>query len=218
MKFSELKESARKSMKGYYKDAIIMVVVIAIIAAAGGFIAGILDNALGLVKTEEVVIFGVKATSKTAGIFTPLVEIVVSSLFTFGMLSFFLKRSRNEEVTWKEVFSKTNLCIYFFVVSIICGVFVTLWSLLLIIPGIIASFAYSMVYLVKLDDPEIGYLDAIKKSKELMKGHKWEYFLFNLSFIGWAILSVFTFGILAFWLVPYMSVAQCNFYNKLIEK
>lgn len=218
MGFSELKENARESMKGYYKDAIIMVIVLALISAAAGFIGGALDTALNLKTTSEVVFMGVKTTTTTGGVFTGLATIICTSLFTFGTLSFFLKRSRNEEVTWKELFNKTNLALYFFVVSLIISVFTFLWSLLLIIPGIIAAISYSMTFFIKLDDPEIGYMDAIRKSKELMKGHKWDYFLLCLSFIGWAILGVFTFGILYFWLVPYYNVTLCNFYNKLIEK
>ena len=64
----------------------------------------------------------------------------------------------------------------------------------------------------------MGNFDTIKKSKELMKGHKWEFFLLNLSFIGWIILGVFTLGILYLWLIPYMSVTMCNFYNELVAK
>ena len=106
----------------------------------------------------------------------------------------------------------------YLVISLLVGIFVTLWSLLLIIPGIIAALGYSQVYLVKLDNPEMGDFDAIKKSKELMKGHKWEFFLLGLSFIGWMILGIFTLGILYLWLIPYMSVTMCNFYNELVSQ
>lgn len=218
MNFSELKEKARKSMKGNYMDAIIMVLIVGFISGVVGFIAGTIDGALGLSQNTKIVIFNTSYTSYSAGLFTSLASIIVSGFFGFGIINYFLKRSRNEEVTWKNVFDKKDLTIYFIVISLIVSIFTFLWSLLLIIPGIIAAFSYTMVYMVKLDNPEIGYMDAIRKSKELMKGHKWEYFLFNLSFIGWMILGIFTLGILYFWLVPYMSVAQCNFYNKLLEK
>ena len=64
----------------------------------------------------------------------------------------------------------------------------------------------------------MSYIDCLKKSNELMKGHKWEYFVLNLSFIGWALLVPFTLGLLSFWLAPYMAVTECNFYNKIAKK
>lgn len=86
---------------------------------------------------------------------------------------------------------------------------------MLIIPGIIASISYSLAQYIMLDEPNLSPMDCIRKSKEMMKGHKGECFCLALSFIGWIILGIFTLGILYFWLVPYMSVTMCNFYNKL---
>lgn len=218
MNFSELKENAKKSLKGKYSDVIIMYVVVALISAAVGCVCGFLDYSLGFQSTQRIVFGNYSFVQYNAGLLTSIGTLIVTSLFTFGIIDTFVKISRNEDVTWKNVFSKTNLFISFIVLSFLVSLFVTLWTLLLIIPGIIAAFSYTLVYYVKLDNPEIGYLDAIKKSKELMKGHKWEYFLLNLSFIGWILLVPFTLGILAFWLVPYISVTQCNFYNRIIKK
>lgn len=97
------------------------------------------------------------------------------------------------------------------------SVFTFLWSLLFIIPGIIASLSYSMVYFIALDNLELSALDVIRKSKEMMRGHKGEYFVLGLSFIGWGILGIFTLGILYLWLIPYMQVTMANFYNELKE-
>ena len=218
MSFSELKEDAKKSLKGKYSDAIIMIIVYGLIAGAIAGICGYIDGALGLTQEQTIVMFGQELKSTNPGIFTALSSIVITCLFYFGMLSFYYKVSKNEKVTWKEMFGKMNMFLDFFVISLLVSIFTTLWSILFIIPGIIASFAYSQVYLVKLNDPDLGYMEAIKKSKEIMKGHKMEYFLLNLSFIGWILLGVLTCGILYFWLMPYMSVTQCNFYNKITKK
>ena len=67
-----------------------------------------------------------------------------------------------------------------------------------------------------LDNPDISPLEAIAASKQLMRGHKMEYFILELSFLGWAYLSVFTFGLLGIWLNPYMQVTFANYYNALI--
>ncbi|MGI5868298.1 MAG: DUF975 family protein [Kiritimatiellia bacterium] len=93
------------------------------------------------------------------------------------------------------------------------GLFILLWSLLLIVPGIIASYAYSMTFYVLADDPTVGSREAIGRSKEMMRGNKWKFFCLHLRFIGWAILCVFTFGIGFFWLVPYINTSMAHFYD-----
>ena len=95
------------------------------------------------------------------------------------------------------------------------NLFITLWSLLFVIPGIIAAFAYSQTIYIMLDNPQISPLEAIAASKQLMRGHKFEYFTLQLSFLGWACLSIFTFGLLGIWLNPYMQVTMANYYNAL---
>ena len=87
----------------------------------------------------------------------------------------------------------------------------------IIIPGIILALGYSMMSYIYIDNPEIGILDVLKKSREMMKGHKWQYFCLGFSFIGWIILGILTFGILLFWLLPYMSVTRAIFYDSIKE-
>ena len=86
--------------------------------------------------------------------------------------------------------------------SIVVSIFVFLWTLLLIIPGIIKSISYSQTFFVLKDHPEYSITEAITESKKIMQGYKWKYFLLNLSFIGWGILSLFTLGIGLLWLNP----------------
>lgn len=94
--------------------------------------------------------------------------------------------------------------------------FVFLWSLLLIIPGIIMTYAYEMTPYILNDHPELGAMDAIRRSKEMMKGHKWELFVFDLSFLGWFLLSIITFGLAdIFYVHPYYSSSHAAFYENL---
>lgn len=93
------------------------------------------------------------------------------------------------------------------------GFFTALWSLLLIIPGIIKFYAYSMTPYILIDNPELSANQAINLSRDMMKGHKFDLFYLQLSFIGWAFLSVFTLGIGLLWLMPYMMTAQAAFYQ-----
>ena len=199
---AELKAMAKESLQGKYGDAIVITVLLFIISALiGGATAAFTTN-----MSEE-----------NAEIIESIVELILSGLFTFGYLSFFLKISRNEDVEINELWNKTSMFMTFIAAAILIGLFTTLWTLLLIIPGIIAAYSYQMTLYILLDNPNMNVMDAIKESKRMMKGHKMDYFILQLSFIGWIILGIFTLGILYLWLVPYMSVTMCNFYNNLKE-
>ena len=94
--------------------------------------------------------------------------------------------------------------------------FLCLWSLLFIIPGIIKIYSYRMVPYILADDPTIGGKDAITLSRQMMNGHKWNTFVLDLSFIGWAILSAFTLGILGiFYVKPYKCSTDAELYKVL---
>lgn len=97
--------------------------------------------------------------------------------------------------------------------SLLYVVFVFLWSLLLYIPGIIKSLAYAMSPFILKDHPELSPNQAINLSQKMMKGHKFDLFCLMLSFIGWAFLTVFTFGIGYLWLAPYMCTTMAAFYE-----
>ena len=92
---------------------------------------------------------------------------------------------------------------------------VWLWSLLLVIPGIIMAFAYAMTPYILEEHPEIGAWEASRVSQKMMRGHKFRLFRLNLSFIGWALLCVPTLGVGFLWLVPYMQMSQAAFYSDL---
>lgn len=98
-------------------------------------------------------------------------------------------------------------------VNLLSALFVFLWSLLFIIPGIIKSLSYSLIPMIMSDEKykDLGYMDILKLSQDMMKGHKWEFFVLGLSFMGWHILSIFTLFILELWISPYQQVAITKF-------
>ena len=91
--------------------------------------------------------------------------------------------------------------------------YIMLWMLLLIVPGIIKSFAYAMTPLILVDKPELSAGDAISLSQDMMKGHKFDFFYLSLSFIGWAFVGVLTLGIGFFWIMPYIYTTYAAFYQ-----
>ncbi|MBO5550433.1 MAG: DUF975 family protein [Lachnospiraceae bacterium] len=93
---------------------------------------------------------------------------------------------------------------------------ILLWTLLLIIPGIIKLYEYRMIPYIISDNPGISSEEAFRISREMMKGNKWHSFLFDLSFIGWIFLSLFTCGILlVFYVNPYISASDAELYLTL---
>ncbi len=91
--------------------------------------------------------------------------------------------------------------------------FILLWMLLLIVPGIIMSYAYMMTFYVLADDPSVGPMEALRRSKEMMRGHKWTLFCLYFRFLGWALLCLLTCGVGYLWLMPYMQAATAHFYE-----
>lgn len=96
-------------------------------------------------------------------------------------------------------------------------IYTVLWLLLLIIPGIIKALSYSMTPFVLKDNPEMSGNAAIERSMELMNGHKTDLFILYLSFLGWAILSLFSCGIGFLFLLPYFQMTLAKFYDSLLE-
>lgn len=101
-----------------------------------------------------------------------------------------------------------------FLTYLLMNVYLILWTLLLIIPGIIKSFSYSMTYFILNDHPEYTANQAITESRRMMNGHKMDYFLLCLSFLGWFILSILTVGIGFLWLVPYFYTTSAAFMKR----
>ena len=93
-------------------------------------------------------------------------------------------------------------------------IYVLLWTLLLIVPGIVKSISYSMTAYVLHDYPELSYDAAITRSSDIMRGHKMQYFLLILSFIGWWLLGIITLGIGFIWVTPYITAATTTFYEE----
>ncbi|MBR6244454.1 DUF975 family protein [bacterium] len=99
--------------------------------------------------------------------------------------------------------------------NILMGVRIFLYTLLLIIPGIILSYSYAMSNYIFEENPNLAASEILERSKEMMIGHRWELFLFHLSFIGWFLLVICTCGLALFYVGPYFAVSHVNIYNAL---
>ncbi|MDA1536828.1 DUF975 family protein [Bacillus cereus] len=115
-------------------------------------------------------------------------------------------------------FTEGSKFIKSFLLYIVVNIYLFLWFLLFIIPGIIKSFSYAMTYFIINDHPEYSINQAITESRRMMDGHKMEYFILCLSFIGWFILSCITLGIGFLWLIPYFYTTSAAFYEEIAEE
>ena len=124
---------------------------------------------------------------------------------------------RTKTAKIEDLFSGCKNFVTNFVAYLLMQVFIALWSLLFLIPGIVKSYSYAMTMYILNDHPEMSASEAITESRKMMNGHKGELFVLHLSFLGWGILSSFTFGILLLYVMPYMQATSAAFYEKLKE-
>ena len=154
-------------------------------------------------------------------VFIPVVGNIISFIimpaFSLSLCMVYLKLTKNEDISVRNVFDGLNKTGRALWLNILISIFTFLWTCLLIIPGIIKSYAYSMAFYVLADNPELTAGEALAKSKQIMNGHKMDLFILELSFIGWFFLVGLTFGIAAIYVIPYMSATTANFYNSIKE-
>ena len=221
----EFRESARNALRGKWWDAVA---------------AGLLASLLGALSSTSSVSFGVNsdvdlslplesiipqeqlgifyAIMATAlGIITALsiVFFILGSIVLPGYAKFNLDLIDGEKPRISTLFDYFKHWKKALGANLLRNVYTFLWSLLFIIPGIIAALKYAMVPYIVAEDPEISPKEALEKSKAMMYGNKWRLFCLELSFIGWTFLCAFTFGIGFLWLIPYQQAAYADFYREI---
>ncbi|NLP35410.1 MAG: DUF975 family protein [Clostridiales bacterium] len=144
-----------------------------------------------------------------------IVCFIIGGAVTLGYVKFNLNLVDRKEASFDDLFSQFNRLGAGFCMQFLRGLYVFLWSLLLIIPGIIASYSYAMTPFIMYEHPEYTASEAINLSKKMMKGNKWRLFCLDISFIGWILLSLLTLGIGLLWVGPYMEAANAAFYREI---
>ena len=153
--------------------------------------------------------------SAAATILPAIGALIVIGPLEYGQAYIFLKQARDRQPVqlgdmfrgFQDDFGGT------FLIGFLSQLFVALWSLLFLIPGIVKSYAYSMAYYVKLDHPDYGWKACIDESRHLMDGHKWEKFVLDLSFLGWIFVGALCLGVGTLWVTPYMAATEAQFYE-----
>ena len=216
-RLSEIRRDARTALRGHWGIAVVTVLVFFLIelALTAPGTLGSLSEALPLMGVYNFI------TDTDWPWFLGLTSLPIS-VFVFMPLGFGLLVTMLELVRGHQNDTLRNLFHYGFGWkywrSLGCVLLVTiysvLWTLLLIIPGIIKVYAYSMSYYIVRDCPNLKVDDCIYLSRKMMKGYKFKLFLLDLSFIGWGLLCILTAGIGFFWLLPYFYASRACFYEE----
>ncbi len=220
---SGLKMSAKGVLRGNYWISLAAVLIVGIITSvfSGLYATGLREYMtsysqmmLGNISIEE---FENTVASMSGKLIRAYITALIVSIFIFGPLAvgsvkFFLKSAQGES-SLGNIWSgfKTN---YLHVVWTLFkrDLFVALWSLLFLIPGIIKSYQYVMVEYILADNPDISSHDALVQSREMMKGNKWRFFVLQLSFLGWLALGALACGLGTVFVTPYMQATYVQFY------
>lgn len=149
----------------------------------------------------------------SAGSVLSFVHLILGGVVRQGYCYYLLKQHDGQSCEVRDLFSQFHRFGDGFCLALLESVFIFLWSLLFIIPGIIAAYSYAMAPFILLENPDMTASEALKTSKQMMNGHKFELFGLDLSFIGWDILNIFTLGIGSLWLNPYMNAARAAFFR-----
>lgn len=193
MNLSELRADARKSLAGNWNWAALLTFLAAIISCAVGLLQDDLGNILFALLS-------------------------ISLAYTFLDLADDGTKENNYFTAMFSAFTRDRI-LPVFINWLLSTIFICLWSLLLIVPGIIKTLAYSQSKFIVKDmvdsGQEVDATEAIRKSRQLMNGHKGEYFLLQLTFIGWAMLGCLSLGIGFLWISPYIHVTNAKYYRKL---
>lgn len=185
---AELKTAARASLKGNWGTVIVATLL-----------NGMILLALGLVLN----------------LLAPIATLLVSGPLVFGMVYIYLQVADGQQPQASDLFKGFAHFGNTFLLNFLRNLFVALWSLLLVVPGIMKSYSYAMAFYIMADQPDTGAQEALEKSKELMEGHRMELFMLQLSFFGWFMLCGVTFGLASFYVVPYMGATLAMYYRDL---
>ena len=185
-----LMQMARESLRGKWNTVVPIFLIYIIITAA---------------------LQGVSEVFPLAG----LISLILSGPIALGISIFSLNIAGDNDLKAEQLFEGFKNFGTSVVAYLLMVIFILLWSILLIIPGIIAALSYSMTFFIIAEDSSIDAVEALKKSKEMMDGHKWKYFCLSLRFIGWALICILTLGIGFIWLLPYIQVTTVKFYEDI---
>lgn len=222
---SEFRRIARDKLRGHWGRSVLVTFIVSLICGMSGIYnlirdLGHMDYDLLFSGNYSDFLAGYTSVETAGSVFGTLMSlalsiavILFSGALALGHCKYYIDlvaENRQDEVS--VIFSRFDIFLKAMGLNLFMALFIWLWSLLFIVPGIIAAYRYRLAPYLMAENPNLGIREAVNMSKELMAGHKWRLFCLNLSFIGWGILSALTCGIGDLWLNPYIYAANAAFY------
>lgn len=245
-----LRMLGRQALAGNWKTAIVAALIFDICVSLPALI---LDQLFGKTLAElyenlyyntpgsfgSTFIYGMSENAEKISTMSGLYVFLVTGAFTLGLTIFFINLFRRKEADPAQVFSGFEQFFKALGLCFMIGLFTALWTLLFIVPGIVAAIRYSQAFFILADNPEKGIMECIRESKQMMKGNKGKFFCLELSFLGWGILTAtaigvasgifaaifgsgiimvifnWIFGLATCWLVAYTMSTEAAFYEIL---
>lgn len=232
MSYSNIRAEARERLAGNWMTAALVTLVAMLL---GGLSSSGFDFEINFnINSSDIQIEGANGISKAVieffkspgfqsmaisgvmiGAVVGIALSVIGTVINQGYARYALNLCDGWPARFDDLFSQFKYFGKVFVLYFLMGLYTALWGLLFVIPGIVASYRYAMAPYILLDNPELTPSECISRSKEIMYGNKADLFVLELTFIGWAILTVFTLGVGNLFLQPYIAVSKAVFYRKL---
>lgn len=207
----DLMQMARNSMRGRWGGAVGVGVLAYIITSfPSQFLYSLGDS---LIAKEQTLALGLLLLAASI-----VYTLVLCGPIMVGSSAFYVALFRRQAPRVAVLFHGFGIFGKSIAIYLLTSLFILLWSLLLIMPGIVAAYSYSLAYFVAVDNPSISPMSAIKTSKELMAGHKWKLVCLQGRFIGWLLLTVLTCGIALLWIYPYYLTSLAGFYDDIRDR
>ncbi len=168
-------------------------------------------------KTEYAISVLLSARPSASAYLINIALNLVLSIVNVGFTLFILNTVRGTGAVISNLLDGFGFFWRIILLNLVVGLFIFLWSLLLIVPGIVASYRYSMATYVLLDHPDYGIMDCIRESKRITDGRKWELFQLDLSFLGWLFLGSLPYAgyLVSVWVTPYYAITHALYYERL---
>ena len=220
MEAKELRTIARENLAGNWWLSVGVTFVAglfgALLTSGGSTINFSVDEDV-LMRMPEVIYTVITILGVVFGILV-FVSFIIGGTVQLGYVSYLLKQHDKEHFEFRDLFSQFHRFGQGFAQAFLRVLYTFLWTLLLIIPGLIKSLSYAMTPFIMIDHPEMTANEAITASKELMDGHNGELFWLGLTFFGWSLLCALTLGIGNLFLNPYMNASYAAFYRDICKK
>ncbi len=221
----QLKAEAKSITKNAQVSAYLFTLLYLAISAALNGVNWLTDNNAGTVLTRWSETTGVDLSIYVT---LPLLRLpplvatgvtiaisLVSAVLGAGYLLYIMGVRKGQEMPYATLFDGFLFAGKVILLQIVISIFVFLWSLLFIIPGIIAGYRYRFALYNLCENPNVGIMEALNMSKVQTRGHKWELFVLDLSFLGWNILCALTLGILSIWIMPYIQQTDIGYFEAI---